>query len=285
MLNKIRTPLARVARWYSCKPKIWVHFVGSCNSRCWYLLCPFGLFFGLFFGLLWCHLVCLWSFGVYIPLFGMLDREKSGNPAAGAVCFTSCIPTLWMNNRSVCAWRKCCVQKSSSQSGYVAIYFAGSSFKKSHGYEKTRVTRLGKFSPIGWLFSLCGFWKFQKLRKFMALLFPEVSVLYLFWQKNGLGYILGDFFTNWSGHLGKDLVFLERRLLVKLTWRKGAVTFWTVKGSRPMKKKKCWGPFLTSPLGANFDSPGRSCPPGVNFVPQRWSYPLGVKLSVHPPFF
>jgi hypothetical protein len=27
------------------------------------------------------------------------------------------------------------------------------------------------------------------------------------------------------------------------------------------------GPFLTSPLGANFDPQGRSCPPGVNLVP------------------
>jgi hypothetical protein len=24
------------------------------------------------------------------------------------------------------------------------------------------------------------------------------------------------------------------------------------------------------------------CPPGVNFVPWGWSYPLGVKFSVHP---
>jgi hypothetical protein len=30
---------------------------------------------------------------------------------------------------------------------------------------------------------------------------------------------------------------------------------------------KARGPFLTSTLGANFDPQGRSCPPGVNFVP------------------
>jgi hypothetical protein len=29
----------------------------------------------------------------------------------------------------------------------------------------------------------------------------------------------------------------------------------------------CRNPFLTSPLGANSDPQGRSCPPGVNFVP------------------
>jgi hypothetical protein len=41
-----------------------------------------------------------------------------------------------------------------------------------------------------------------------------------------------------------------------------------------------WGPFLTSPIGANFDPQGRSCPPGENFVPLGSSYPLGVKFSV-----
>jgi hypothetical protein len=28
------------------------------------------------------------------------------------------------------------------------------------------------------------------------------------------------------------------------------------------------GPFLTSPLGENFDSQGRSCPPGMNLSPR-----------------
>jgi hypothetical protein len=45
---------------------------------------------------------------------------------------------------------------------------------------------------------------------------------------------------------------------------------------------KGWGPFLTSPPGANFDPQGRSCPPGVNFVPWGWSYLLGVNFSVCP---
>jgi hypothetical protein len=27
---------------------------------------------------------------------------------------------------------------------------------------------------------------------------------------------------------------------------------------------------------------GQGCPPGVNFVPRGWSYPLGVKFSVRP---
>jgi hypothetical protein len=72
---------SRVARWYSFKPKIpiGVNLGGSCNGICWYILCPFGLFY--------CHLVyfaaiwySLWYFGIYFPRFGMLHQEKSGNP-------------------------------------------------------------------------------------------------------------------------------------------------------------------------------------------------------------
>jgi hypothetical protein len=34
-------------------------------------------------------------------------------------------------------------------------------------------------------------------------------------------------------------------------------------------------PFLTSPLGANFDPQGRSCPPGVNLSPRGEVIPWG----------
>jgi hypothetical protein len=68
----------RVARLHIFKPKntIWVNFAGSCNGRCCYILCPFGLHiygrlvdFGIFYGYL-----------VYFPHFGMLYQNKSGNP-------------------------------------------------------------------------------------------------------------------------------------------------------------------------------------------------------------
>jgi hypothetical protein len=38
----------RVAGWCIFKPKIqiWVNFGGSWNKRCWYILCPFGIFYG-----------------------------------------------------------------------------------------------------------------------------------------------------------------------------------------------------------------------------------------------
>jgi hypothetical protein len=101
-------PHTRVARWYIFKPKIpiWVNFGGSCNGRCLHIIWPFGIPilwpfgipilwpFGIFYG----HLVyfmaiwsILWSFGlfyghldylVYLSRFGMLNQEKSGNPAA-----------------------------------------------------------------------------------------------------------------------------------------------------------------------------------------------------------
>jgi hypothetical protein len=62
----------RVARWFVFKPKIqiWVHFVGFCNERCWYILWTFGTVRGNL---------------VYFFHFGILYKEKSGNPAAVAL--------------------------------------------------------------------------------------------------------------------------------------------------------------------------------------------------------
>jgi hypothetical protein len=70
--------LCRVARWYFLKPKIpiWVNFGGSCNGRCWYILRQFGLFCG--------HLVRFMVIWYVFSRFGMLYREKSGNPAVHA---------------------------------------------------------------------------------------------------------------------------------------------------------------------------------------------------------
>jgi hypothetical protein len=41
----------RAARWYIFKPKfpIWVHFGGSWNGKCWYILRPFYLFYLFYF--------------------------------------------------------------------------------------------------------------------------------------------------------------------------------------------------------------------------------------------
>jgi hypothetical protein len=65
------------ARWYISKPKItvWKIFVGSCNGRCWYILCPFGLFY--------INLAYFMAIG-YTDYyrFGTLYQEKSGNPGS-----------------------------------------------------------------------------------------------------------------------------------------------------------------------------------------------------------
>jgi hypothetical protein len=63
---------------------------------------------------------------------------------------------------------------------------------------KSRVTRFGEFITLGdyWLWSF--FSKITELAHILGQLFSaEKSV-----NKNGLGYILGDFFANSSGHPG-----------------------------------------------------------------------------------
>jgi hypothetical protein len=73
-----------VARWHIFKPKIpiWVNFGGTCNGRClytyfmsiWSIFWPFGILCG--------HLV-YFTYDVFWNIFsrfGMLYKEKSGNP-------------------------------------------------------------------------------------------------------------------------------------------------------------------------------------------------------------
>jgi hypothetical protein len=58
-----------------------------------------------------------------------------------------------------------------------------------------RVTRLGDFSPIGWLFSLGSFLEnYCCSPKFLTSFFNGQSYV-LILTNNGLGYILGDFYT------------------------------------------------------------------------------------------
>jgi hypothetical protein len=61
------------------------------------------------------------------------------------------------------------------------------------------VARLGEFSPIGQLFSLGSVLKITEGGHFLATFFHGTgNVLIL--TNHWLGYILGDFFTNPSGH-------------------------------------------------------------------------------------
>jgi hypothetical protein len=65
-----------------------------------------------------------------------------------------------------------------------------------------RVTRLGEFSPIGSVFFIFGqFNEIYAIRpKFGCYSIFFYSICYSIFTKYGFGYILGDFFTNESGH-------------------------------------------------------------------------------------
>jgi hypothetical protein len=60
---------------------------------------------------------------------------------------------------------------------------------------------LGEFSPVGQLFTLACFKKIAEVAPFWAgCSFPRKKSYELILSKSGLGYILGEFFTNSSGH-------------------------------------------------------------------------------------
>jgi hypothetical protein len=63
-----------------------------------------------------------------------------------------------------------------------------------------RVTILGEFSPIGRLFTLFSFLKITEAHScfFHGIIYTLILTII------GLGYILGDSFTNTSGHSGHD---------------------------------------------------------------------------------
>jgi hypothetical protein len=66
---------------------------------------------------------------------------------------------------------------------------------------KTRVTRLGEFSPVGRFIPLGGLLKLTEVAHLFVLLFTTLMVTYvLIFTKCGLGFNLGEFFTNSSGH-------------------------------------------------------------------------------------
>jgi hypothetical protein len=67
------------------------------------------------------------------------------------------------------------------------------------------VTTLGEFSPIGQSFALGSFFNARSKPIFWLLLLHD-SIYELIWQKNVLGYILGDFFRKPTGHPVGDLI-------------------------------------------------------------------------------
>jgi hypothetical protein len=68
-----------------------------------------------------------------------------------------------------------------------------------------RVTRL----PIGLLFTLGSYLKITEVTQMLVFLLPRRKPRINFGQKNGLGNILGDFFTNSSGHSADSSAFFR----------------------------------------------------------------------------
>jgi hypothetical protein len=72
--------------------------------------------------------------------------------------------------------------------------------------QRSRVTRLGKFSPLGQLFTLGIVLKITEVAQFLGYFFPRKHLRINF-DKKCLGRILGNFFTNVSGHPAEELQF------------------------------------------------------------------------------
>jgi hypothetical protein len=77
------------------------------------------------------------------------------------------------------------------------------------------VTRLGEFSPIGWLFTLAKFMKITEVAEiFFATFFPRQVSYAQSLTKKVLGHILADFFKNSSGHPFSQLQIFGHTQLV-----------------------------------------------------------------------
>jgi hypothetical protein len=82
---------------------------------------------------------------------------------------------------------------------------------------------LGEFSPFWRLFSMGSFLKITEVAKLLSRYFPRNKLLIKF-DKNGLGYTLGDFFTNSSGRIALQSNLNECALLLisclnlKMNW-------------------------------------------------------------------
>jgi hypothetical protein len=73
-------------------------FSGPCIEKYWYVLRPFGMFNGYmgYFMTIW-YILC--SFGTFSCFFGVMHREKSGNPDRGARWHGSDHPSFpWRHN-------------------------------------------------------------------------------------------------------------------------------------------------------------------------------------------
>jgi hypothetical protein len=89
------------------------------------------------------------------------------------------------------------------------------------GCTGTRVTRLCEFSPVGRVFTLGSFLKITEVAQILGQLFYTWQNVCSNFDKNVLGHIFGDFFTNSSGHPDWHLkYFLTRPFQYKLAFYK-----------------------------------------------------------------
>jgi hypothetical protein len=111
-----------------------------------------------------CHLeyitnICyiLWQFGTFcghfwyiFPRFGTLYQEKFGNPGKYEFCNNFFYPQQVFCFALLC-FCSCPSRKQKCESASALIKSA----KWKRSSVSSRVTRLGEFSPLGWLFKWC----------------------------------------------------------------------------------------------------------------------------------
>jgi hypothetical protein len=130
------------------------------------------------------------------------------------------------------------------------------------------VTRLGDFSPIGWLFTLGSFFENKKIAKFFGLPFSTVIVC-INLDKQSVGLYFGRFYlANSSGRL------------IWTAWEKLRSILNFAPRGKLSTQVRSWLP------GVNFAVPNsRECSPlgvneGVNITSMRRISPLGARGEV-----
>jgi hypothetical protein len=89
------------------------------------------------------------------------------------------------------------------------------------------VTRLGAFSPIGPIFYSGRFFEKDKISPNFCATFSRDSSCVLILTQHGLGYILGEFFTNSSGQPASGVDIASGKLnYCFICWIKNRTVFW-----------------------------------------------------------
>jgi hypothetical protein len=77
-----------------CKPKIeiWVNFGGSCNGRCWHIICAFEIFDShlVYIMAIWYNLL---SFGIFFPVVVYCTKKNQVTLVLRPVFLSEELPT------------------------------------------------------------------------------------------------------------------------------------------------------------------------------------------------